>query len=110
MKAAGLWIWNVFKMVWWVILLVVGAIFLVGFIKKNRKEQDEIEEAATEEAVSFVQVAKQKVGDALTDVKVEQAVIKERSKAKRKEIEEIRKEPDGKVRRKKLASLLKARI
>jgi flagellar biosynthesis/type III secretory pathway M-ring protein FliF/YscJ len=110
MKAAGLWIWNVLKMAWWAILLVVGAIFLIGFIRKNRKEQEETEEAAEEEAVSYVQVAKQKVTEALTDVKVEQAIIKEKSKAKKKELEEIRKEPDGKERRKKLASILKASI
>jgi hypothetical protein len=107
MKSVGLWIWNVLKMFWWLILLILGAVTVVGFIKRDKKEQEAVEDTASKKSVSYVQVAKQRASEALTDVKVEQAIIKERSTAKKKELEEIRKEPDGVTRRKKLASLLK---
>lgn len=109
-KAVAMWLWGVVKAFWWVILLVLGAIFLLGFIKRDKRAQIELDDVIEEKPTSFVKIATEKVRDAMTDVKVEQAIIREKASSRREQLAEIRKEPDGKTRRKKLAEVLSASI
>jgi hypothetical protein len=110
MKAVGLWVWGIVKVAWWAILLVIGVVFLIGFIRKNRKEREILDDSAEDKAISYVQIAKQKVSEAIVDVKVEQAIVKEKSSVGRKELEAIRSEPDKVARRDKLAKFIKSKI
>jgi hypothetical protein len=111
MKAAARWLWGICRTFWWVLILIAVTVLGVGFIRRrDKKAQKAIEEVATEETTSLVQVATQKIQSAVTDIKIEQAIIKTETAKERKKLEEIRKEPDEKKRRKKLSSRLKARI
>jgi len=96
---------NFFKTFWWVIVLVLAVIAFVvgGFILVNRKKKSGAYDTTSE---SFVKTVTNKVASAVTDIKVEKAVISTKSDMKRKELEEIRKEPDGKKRRDQLAKIL----
>lgn len=80
-----------------VVFFAIGGFYLVNR-KKKANEPDEVE--------SFVRSVANKVAEATTDVKVEAAIIKTKSAIERENLEEIRKEPDGKKRRKRLAALL----
>ena len=98
------------RVFWWVIVLVlvaalVGVIYLV-----NRKKRQVIAEAAGQNAPSLVAEATRHVREAVTDVKVERAIIGSDTTAKRKELEEIRSEPDGEKRRDRLAALLQKNL
>jgi len=92
------------KTFWWVLILILAAIlFVIGgflFSKKKIVGDKEVSE-------SFVNTAVSRVADAVTDVKVDRAIIQTKSEVKRQELEEIRKEPDGKKRREKLAAVLR---
>jgi len=109
-KAAARWLWNILKAFWWVILLVIGAVLLVGFIRKDRKSKIELDDVIDEVPSSFVKIATERVKDAMTDVKVEQAIIREKASSKREQLEMIRNEPEGKIRRKRLADVLATSI
>lgn len=105
-KAAMRMVWGFIRTFWWVIILVIAAI-LVGWVYLvDRKKRKQLEEAAGDNAPSLVAEATRHVQEAVTDVKVERAIISTESKMKREALEEIRKEPDGKKRRERLASVL----
>ena len=98
-------IWHVLRTVWWaivvvlaVILFIVGGVWLSRRRKKGSAEDDVIE--------SFVATAANRVKDAVTDVKVETAIIKTDTDMKKEALQELKKEPDGQKRREKLAELL----
>ena len=91
---------------WWVIVLVLVAVLVGVIYLVNRKKRKQIEEAAGDNAPSLVAEATRHVQEAVTDVKVERAIIGAETKMKREELEEIRKEPNGTERRKKLAAVL----
>ncbi len=98
---------NILKTFWWVIVLIVVAITTAGgviYLVKNRKKK--VSENDTRITESFVDMAASRVSNAVTDAKVEHAVIKAETTMKKKELENIRKEPDGRKRREKLASIL----
>jgi len=97
---------NFFKTFWWIIVLVLAVVLFIvgGFIfVKNRKKKAAISGEMSE---SFVQAVNHKVQGAITDIKVERAVIATKSDMERKELEEVRKEPDGEKRRERLAAIL----
>jgi len=99
-------IWGFLKTFWWVIALVV-VVVLVGWIYLvNRKNKRKVEEMAGNEAESLIERVHGQVREAIVDVKIEKAVIGAETAMKRKEMEEIRNEPDGKKRREKLAEAL----
>ena len=85
-----------------VVVVLLGWIYLVNKIKK-KADGDSI----PGETPSLVRIVANRVQDAVTDAKVETAVIKSTSNERRKEIEEIRSEPDGVKRRERLASVLR---
>lgn len=95
---------NFLKTFWWVLVLVlvvvfIGWLYLVKRGGKSSKEEDKTRDTVMGSVAT-------KVKDAVTDVKVDRAVIKAETEMKRKELEEIRQEPDGKKRREKLAGVL----
>jgi hypothetical protein len=95
---------NFLRTFWWVVVLILAAVLFVigGFLFSKRKT-----DGGKESSESFVTVVASRVSDAFTDVKVDRAVIFTKSEAKRQELEEIRKEPDGKKRRERLAAVLR---
>jgi len=99
-------VYNFLKTFWWVILLVVAVILFIcgGFLFKGKVKVD----AETKE--NFVKKVANQVGYAVADVKLERAIIKYKSEAKRSELEEIRAEKDGKKRREKLAEFLEKNL
>jgi len=94
--------WNAIKSFWWIIALVLLAICGLGFLL-GRKKEDEDGNKIKE---SMVKNVADKISDAVTDIKVERAIIKEKTNQKKKELEKIREEPDGKKRREQLAVIL----
>lgn len=101
---------NYLKTFWWVIVLVLAALLFIfgGFVVVNNKKKKAT--AQGEVTDSFVKSAASKVSDAVTDIKVERAVISTRSEILRTELEKVREEPDGKERREKLADILAQRL
>lgn len=94
------------KTFWWVIVLVIVAILVGVAYLADRRKRKALALAEGQNAPSLVAEATRHVQEAVTDVKVERAIIGAESKMKRKELEEIRNEPDGTERRRKLASIL----
>lgn len=95
------------KTFWWVIVLVLAVVGIGWIYWVKKKSRKQIEDAAKDEAPSLVRSAANRVQSAVTDVKVETAIIKTKSEEQRRDLEEIRQEPDGKKRRERLAALLK---
>lgn len=103
-------VWNFVRTFWWVVILVI-VVLLVGIVYLvNRKKRKDIEAVAGETVPSLIAEATKHVQEAVTDVKVERAIIGADTKAKRKELEEIRKEPSGVKRREKLAAYLQKNL
>lgn len=98
-------VWNFVKVFWWVILLALAVLFLGILYLVKRGQKGQTTDNGTSEK-TLIETAASQVASAVTDVKVERAVIGAETKAKREALEEIRKEPDGKKRREKLASVL----
>lgn len=97
---------NFCKTFWWILVLVLAVVlFIVGgfIIVKGKKRKAS---ALGKESSSFVQAVAEKVSGAITDIKVEKAVISTKSDMERKELEKVREEPDGKKRREQLAAIL----
>lgn len=89
-------------------LLFVLVLVLIGWVVFfRRKQQPQSSGTATVSSVAKVAEA---IQGAVTDVKVETAVINTKTEAEREKLEEIRKEPDGKKRRERLASWLSAKL
>jgi len=106
MPASVSTVWNWKEALRWVIMLAV-VVMLVGWLYLlKRKDTPDAPESTVKPVKTLVATVTEKVSAAVTDAKVERAVIKTKSDMKRKELEEIRKEPDGKKRREKLASIL----
>lgn len=107
-------IWNWIKAFWWVIILIVMGVTGVLFVSRNRKKKSEIAwsngEIPRPEKSNIVEEVVSKIQVSVTDAKVERAIIKTKSETKRQELEEVKKEPDGKIRRKKLAKILSKSI
>jgi len=97
--------WNSVKVFWWVILLAIAVLFLgiLYLVKRNQKGQTKDDGTAEK---TLIETVASQVAVAVTDVKVERAVIGAENKMKREGMEEIRKEPDGQKRREKLAAVL----
>jgi len=98
--------WAFARSFWWVIVLVVVAVLVGVVYLVNRKKRKAIEAAAGDNAPSLVAEATRHLQEAVTDVKVERAIIGAETKARREELEAVRKEPNGTERRKKLAAIL----
>lgn len=96
-------IWNWLKAFWWVVVLVVLAA-LGGWLIIRRRSDGKVGREPVVMPLT-IRVA-ENIRVAVTDAKVERAVIKTKSDIERREIEEVRKEPDGKKRREKLAAIL----
>lgn len=98
-------IWAFVRTFWWVILLVLAVLFLgILYLVKRSKRGTGVNGGEAEE--TLIQTAINGIQGAVTDVKVERAVIQAETTMRKAELEQIRKEPDGKVRREKLASVL----
>lgn len=99
-------IWNIVRVFWWAILLVVAIVFLgILYLVKKRKQKTKNEENVGPQRTLIEDVATE-VATAVTDVRIERAIIGADTKMRREALEEIRKEPDGEKRRKKLAAVL----
>jgi len=101
-RLAGSWL----RTFWWVIVLIVVGLLGGWWYLKRKKAPLGIEPASQ----PLIDAVTDKIQDSVTDAKVERAVIKTKSAIQRQRIEEIRKEPDGKKRREKLASILQKSI
>jgi len=99
-------VWHFVRTFWWVIVLVLVAVLVGVIYLVNRKKRKQIAEAAGDNAPSLVAEATRHVQEAVTDVKVERAIIGAETKMKREELEAIRQEPNGTKRREKLAAVL----
>lgn len=95
------------KTFWWVVVLVLAFIATGILLVINFGKRGQIDNAANSKTKKLVEIVAERVHDAVTDVKVERAIISERTSVKRQEIEEIKKEPDGKKRRERLAEILR---
>ena len=99
-------IWAVIKSFWWVIVLVIVAV-LFGWLYLTRRRQSGGDVSVSSVKPTIVERVADRVRDAATDVQVETAVIKAESDVRRKELEEVRAEPDGKKRRERLVGILR---
>ena len=95
------------KTFWWVVVLVLAFIATGILLVINFGKRGQIDDTANGKTRKLVEIVADRVHDAVTDVKVERAIISERTSVKRQEIEEIKKEPDGKKRRERLAEILR---
>lgn len=100
-------IWAGIKAFWWVVVLVLAAIvFGWAYLTRRRRDSGEWVPSVPTKPTIVERVA-DRVRDAATDVQVETAVIKAESDVRRKELEEVRAEPDGKKRRERLVGILR---
>ena len=99
--------WGFVKTFWWVILLVLAVVATGVVLILNRRRQHVLADAVSDETPSLVGAAREKVQDAVTDVRIERALIGAKTEVRRAEIEDIRGEPDGVKRRERLADLLR---
>lgn len=107
MAAWGRVLWNFIRVFWWVIVLLI-VVVLFGFVYFiNRKKDLRVETETSAKPPSLVTEAMKHVQEAVTDVKVEKAIIKTKTDSKRAELEDIRRELDGEKRRERLAAILK---
>lgn len=104
MKAKLRLIGNAIKTFWWVIVLVVVAVFLGWLYLVQRRGNYSETNGKTKRTIMNSVV--EKVQGAATDVRVERAIIGAETKMMREALEKVRKEPDGKKRREKLANML----
>jgi len=98
--------WHILRTFWWVIILVVVAILVGGIYILNRKKRVKIEHSPGENAPSLVVEATRHVQEAVTDFRIEKAIIGTRMDTKRRMLEDIRRDPSGERRRERLANLL----
>jgi hypothetical protein len=98
------------KTFWWVIVLILVAVLFGWLYLVNRKKRGQIENMVNDVEPSLVFSVAAKVGEAVTDIKVERAVIGAETIGKRAKLEAIRKEPDGKKRRERLAEVLQGSL
>jgi hypothetical protein len=98
-------VWNFIKTFWWALVLGVLVILVGWFYLVKRKGRSGLE--TSEGDISLIGNVVSKVQGAVTDIRVEKAVIGAETSMRREELIEIRKEPDGVKRRDRLASVLK---
>ena len=84
-----------------IVAVLFGWLYLV-----NKKKREDLGKY-TDTAKPFVEVVANRLQGSITDVKVERAIIGSETAMRRQELEEVRKEPDGKKRRERLAGILK---
>ena len=101
-------IWNSTIVFWWIIVFVIImalaiCVYLVSW--KKKKKQDGMQNG--DKAFSLVEAVSKNIQNAITDVKVEKAIIKTKTEAKRAELEDIRRDPDANKRRERLAAILR---
>lgn len=104
MKSKALWLWGIVKAAWWIIAAIVSALLVIGFIRKDKKAQSDIDDMIGEKPQSFVKAAMERASDAITNAKVDVAIVKTQTADKRLALEDIRNEPNGQERRKRLAA------
>lgn len=102
--------WGFLRVAWWAILLAVAVLAILILRRKEEAEEIELDDALAEKTPSFSTNARERIDQALVDVKVDHAIIKEQSAAKRKELQEIRRDKDEKARLDKLASYLEQNL
>ena len=100
-------IWSILKTFWWAIVLVVVVVLFGWFYLINRRSKKTSIDSVVDKTPSLVAKVIDRVQGATTDMKVETAIIKSESNMRRKELEEIRAEVDGKKRRERLADILR---
>lgn len=102
---------NFFKTFWWIFVLILAVVLFIigGFVLVQGRKRSQRKKGIAE-TESFVAAVTHKVQDAVTDIKIEKAVISTKSDMLRGELEKIREEPDGQERRKKLASILQSSL
>lgn len=110
MKAALRMAWGFLKVAWWIILLVAGIVAVAFFRRKDKVETIEIDDVIDEKPTSFSSSARERIDRALVDVRIEKAIIQERSQAKRKELDAIKLENDDEKRLVKLAAFLQENL
>lgn len=104
MKARLNLVLGALRTFWWAIVLVVIVVLFGWIYLVNRKKGETVPNTRIMDSVVNL------VKDAVTDVKVEHAIISTKSENERSEIEEVRNEPDGKKRRERLAAILSRSI
>jgi hypothetical protein len=103
-------VWGFLRIAWWAILLAVVIVAIVILRRKDEANEIELDDALSEKTPSFSMNARERIDQALVDVKVDHAIIKEQSAAKRKELQEIRRDKDKKARLDKLAFYLEQNL
>ena len=98
-------VWGFLRVAWWAVFLVAGI-----FRRKEQGSSISLDDALEERAPSFSTTAREKIDQALVDVRVEQVIAKAKTAEDRAKLQEIREEPDGKERRKRLAVFLQERL
>lgn len=99
--------WATLKTFWWAIVLVVVIVLFGWFHLINRRIKKTSVNSMVDKTPSLVTRVIDRVQGATTDMMVETAIIKSESNIRRKELEEIRAEIDGKKRRERLANILR---
>jgi hypothetical protein len=102
--------WNGARTFWWAIVLVIVAVLFGWLYLVKKGKQGRVDSVSSDVAKPFVEVVANRLQESVTDVKVERAIIGSETAMRRKELEEVRKEPDGKKRRERLAGILKKSI
>jgi hypothetical protein len=109
-KARFRMVWGFLRIAWWAILLAVAVVVIVIFRRKDKAEEIKLDDAISEHTPSFSTNARERIDRALVDVKVDRAIIREQSSAKRMELQEIRRDKDENARLDRLASYLEQNL
>jgi hypothetical protein len=103
-------IWGFLRVAWWGILLAVAIVAIIILRRKDEADEIELNDALSDKTPSFSMNARERIALALVDVKVDNAIIKEQSAAKRRELQEIRSDTDHRSRLDRLSSYLEKNI
>jgi acetyl-CoA carboxylase alpha subunit len=108
-------VWAFIRVFWWVIVLVLSvvvaaAVMIIWKVAGKGKKFDSSMKPTSILEGGLVSAVTENIQGAVTDVKVETAVIKTKSEAEREKLAEIKGDPDPKSRRDKLADYLRKNI
>ena len=83
------------------------AVLSIGiFLLIDRRKKKNLDDIASDIEPSIVDIVKDKVSNAVADVRVERAIIDTKSEARREELRSIQKETDVEKKRARLADML----
>jgi len=102
--------WGYIKVAWWAILLILGVVSAIIFRSKDKGRSIDLDSSIDDRPPSFSTTAREKINQALIDVRIEKEIAKAKTRIQREELKHIRQEKDGSRRRENLAAHLKNKL